>query len=407
MRKESYKGATAVTYSSMFLEGGLNNIIGALMIILAARYSKDVWDIALLVSAKGLGTFITLYLSGIISDKRGRKGMIQIGHICFAIFGIGMMLTSNYYTALIFSFIGGLGQGFMDAPAMSILFDVYKEDSGPMIGLIQVFFGGGGMVTSIATGILIGSGTSYKVIFGFYLLIGIIGFILTLVSKFPKRDFSDSGNNIEIFKHKPSIKREGVFIAMMAFVLSLMTYTITTWIPTYIQIDKGVAQSLAIQGMTFYMLGSVLGSVFLSILLRRLHSTQLLITNSTLGALFVLILILTNNLALIFFSTFMMGFLIGGAFSLAVGLGGELFPEKSGTMTGMTSSFSMVGGILITFFTGKITPYFGIEIGMWIAFVALIIMALMSRKFRNIYLKLGKKVFKIDGGNNEENSNNI
>ena len=147
-------GVTAVTYFTMLLEGGLNNVVGALMVLLALRLAREPGDIALLASVRGIGTVITLYICGLLSDKKGRKGVIIIGGILFVVFIIGMMTTSNYFLALFYSFIGGLAFGFMDAPSINILFDVYREKSGPYVSFTQVFFGSGGMFTSFLAAVL-------------------------------------------------------------------------------------------------------------------------------------------------------------------------------------------------------------------------------------------------------------
>lgn len=76
-------GAIAVSYGAMLIEGSLMSIMVALMAILATKFGKTAGDIATLLSLKGFGTLLVLFLAGRLSDKFGRKIPIAIGSLLF------------------------------------------------------------------------------------------------------------------------------------------------------------------------------------------------------------------------------------------------------------------------------------------------------------------------------------
>ena len=63
MEKSRYLKATCVTYLAMLLEGGLANIIGVILVMLALKFGKNPEDIPMLVTLRGLGCMVTLYLA--------------------------------------------------------------------------------------------------------------------------------------------------------------------------------------------------------------------------------------------------------------------------------------------------------------------------------------------------------
>ncbi len=391
-------GVTAVTYFTMLLEGGLNNVVGALMVLLALRLAREPGDIALLASMRGIGTVITLYICGLLSDKKGRKGVIIIGGILFVVFIIGMMTTSNYFLALFYSFIGGLAFGFMDAPSINILFDVYREKSGPYVSFTQVFFGSGGMFTSFLAAVLISRDMSYNYLFAFYLIISLITITLAFILKFPTRaseEKTDKSISLEIFENPPNLKKEGIFILIFVLFYSISSFILMTWLPLYIQITKGIIPEDAVQSLTYYLLGTVIGSFVFSIVLRRTHATQLLGINSFLAMGCLFVLIITTNLRIVYIFSFFIGFFLGNFFPMIVGLGGEFFPSQSGGFTGMVGTASTLGGTIIVSITGLIVNKIGVEPVMWISFGALAVVVILSRIFRKMYLGFGKKVFQV------------
>lgn len=397
MEKNQGKKAVLVTYLAMFLEGGLINVVGALMMMLAIRLARDPGEIALLASIKGFGTFFTLYISGIISDKRGRKGIILLGAALFAVYNIGMMVTSSYYVALFFSFISGIAHGLMDAPAIGIIFDAHKEKSGPYVSVIQVFFGGGGVITTFITAYLMDKGLDYQFVFGFYLAISVILIILTALMKFPPHGKADSKNKklaVQVFENPPSLKKEGAFI--LAFVLfnALAGYTATTWLPLYTQVTKGIVESDAVQSLAYYLSGSIIGAMIFSQVLRRFHTTTLLSVNTFFGVIATFMLITSKSLILVYTSSFILGFFMGNFYSLLIGLGGELFPADSGGFTGLTGTASMTGSIAVTSITGLLVAKIGVAFVFPLSLGILAVTFFLSLILRKLYLNLGKKTYR-------------
>ena len=394
--EKNYRGATAVSFGAMFLEGGLNTIITALMVLLAAHFSKDKATISMLIAAKGVGTFLVLYGSGLLSDKFGRKSIMFPGALCFVVFTGGMMLTKSYNVALVLSFIGGVGHGLMDAPGLSIMFDVHKDKAGPYLSLIQAFFGGGGMFTSFVASILINNGISYKVIFGFYLVVAVLLSILVLVSKYPTIEKVQEGATfIKMFEKQPTVMREGLMLGVVIFVFSYFSYVFYTWLPTYMGVAKGFSEADGVTALLMCQIGGVIGSFIFSYLLRFTHPTIFMVANPIVGAVLLVLVYIIKIPLLLYALIFFTGFFLGLFFTMAISMGGELFPEKAGSASGAIGSASMLAGTVMVAISGNLVGSLGVEFIMQVTVFALMIVAALSYVFRKQYVNLGKRVFEV------------
>ena len=384
-----YKGALAVTYGSMLFEGALNAVIVATMVLLGQHFGRDVTEISMLVSLKGIGTMLVLYSSGRLSDKFGRKNVIFIGLLFFLVFVIGMLFTTNFYLAMLFALLCGIGHGLMDAPAMSILFDVFGNKTGPALSIVQVFFSGGGVLTTLFASMIINQGWSFKLLFYGYAAVAIVLGIIILTSEYPPlAKHNKTATQRITYTYKPSIYREGLLLAICTLLSASLGSINYTWLPTYGVVVKGFSEGTAVRLLTAYQIGAVVGSFCFAYLLKKIHSSVLMIANPLLGSLMLGLSLFTKNDGLVFFFIFMTGLLLGVYFSLCINMGGELFFEHSGSATGAIGTVSMVGNTLMVMLSGKLLPKIGVTNVFLSASIGLLLLVMIASYFRYVYSKL-------------------
>src|SRR5688572_31143817 len=74
-------------------------------------WGLDVFEHGLTVSIALIGTVVGAMLGGIPSDKLGRKKTLFWIAVLFLVSAVGSALAIDWYTFLIFRFVGGLGVG--------------------------------------------------------------------------------------------------------------------------------------------------------------------------------------------------------------------------------------------------------------------------------------------------------
>ncbi len=387
-KKQKFKKAIVVSYLAMFVEGALNTVLVALMVVLAKRFNKDVGDIAMLVSYKSLGTLFVLFISGALSDRLGRKLPIIVGGILFGIFILGFIFVKNYNYAIALAFIGGLAHGFMDTPAMSLLFDIFVGNTGPAMSVVQLFFSGGGVFTSLLASWFIKDNLDYRIIFMIILALNVGLLVVAFMAAYPLISRHKGKKALIIYENKPKIYREGLLLLFSTITAASYTSIVMTWLPTYLNVVKGIDNSLAVSGLSFYQIGAVSGSLVFALVLKRYHTTQIIAVNPLFGIIVFGLLLFSNNLVIMFCLIGLSGVFMGLFFSLCINMGGELFMEYAGTITGLVASSSMLGGTVVIWLSGKLVGDVGVDRIIVFAVVLLGLLLILGNIFRFSYLKL-------------------
>lgn len=388
-----YLGAVSVTYTAMFFEGALNVAIVAIMVLLSKHLHQDIAKISLLVSAKGIGTMLSLYASGSLSDRYGRKKIILLGALGFAVFIVGLLLSSNYTLALFFAFMAGVGHGLMDAPAMSLLFDAFPGNTGPAMSIVQIFFAGGGVLTTLFASFLIANNLPWQFLFYVYLVFLVFFMVMIMKAHFPVRETSKAVKRKTIvYEIKPKVIREGLMLAFSVLLFALANSVMMTWLPTYASTMKGMSDGSAVRLLTSFQIGAVLGAFVFAWILRKTHTTVLMVNNPLVAALMLLGIILVNNAWLLSVFVFIYGSMMGVYFSLSINMGGELFYEKAGTATGAVGTIMMLGTTISVALSGFILEWLGVSALFIIAAVCMFSLVVMASVFRKNYLRLKPRI---------------
>lgn len=388
-----YFGAVSVTYTAMFFEGALNVAIVAIMVLLSKYLDQDIGKISLLVSAKGIGTMISLYASGSLSDRYGRKKIILLGALGFGVFLVGLIISSNYVLALFFAFMAGIGHGLMDAPAMSLLFDAFPGNTGPAMSIVQIFFAGGGVLTTLFASFLIANQLPWQYLFYIYLVFLAVFVFMITKAHFPIRETSKAVKRKTIvYDSKPRVLKEGLLLAASVLLFALSNSIMMTWLPTYASAMKGFSEASAVRLLTFIQIGAVLGAFTFAWVLRKTHTTVLMVNNPLVAGLMLVGFILSSYTGLLSAFVFVYGFMMGVYFSLSINMGGELFYEKAGTATGAVGTIMMLGTTIGIAVSGFILDWIGVSVLFIIAAGSLFTLVLVASVFRKSYLRLKPRI---------------
>lgn len=340
------ESAFVASYGAMFFEGALNVIINASLIQLAQSLDRSLGEVAQLISAKSLGTLLFLYLAGKWSDQYGRKPLVLLGSLCFLIFLLGFSWTTSFRGLLLLALLGGVGHGLMDAPSMSILFDLLADKAGSALILVQFFFSLGGMFVSFVVSHTVAAGLSYRWIYSLMLGFGLVYFLHVALSPLPALRRSEGSAPLP--QKASQILATPAMMTVLAGIclFAIYQYIMLTWTPHFLQQTKGYQAATALGAVAIYQMGGALGSVAFSLVLRRIRAAQLALMNTglTLG-LSLALLFLQQALALQL-CLFLMGAIMSVYFSLCISIGGELYPQATGLVSGAIASFNVVTTLL-------------------------------------------------------------
>lgn len=345
-------------YINYFLLGMVNIMLASNMSFLTKQLNTDGAGISYIISAIGIGKLLSYSLSGILSDKFGRKPLILVSSLTMAIFLIGIPLSPNYPTAFIFAIIAGIANSAMDAGTYPALIEVFPKSSGSASVLVKAFISAGAALLPFMIAFFADRDLFYGYAFFLPALIYLLNMIFMFKLPFPnhKREQStvQQQNTAENkFISPPKMKQEGIALIVIGFTSTALFTVAQIWLPTYGQQVLGMAESSAVRLLSYYSIGALISVLVLAVLLSKvLRPVTVILVYPMITLIAVLTLLFVKVPAIAIVAAFFMGFSTAGVFQLAITVMTELFWNKKGTVTGIVATAAGLAAILLPLATG-------------------------------------------------------
>ncbi len=345
-------------YINYFLLGMVNIMLASNMSFLTKQLNTDGAGISYIISAIGIGKLLSYSLSGILSDKFGRKPLILVSSLTMAIFLIGIPLSPNYPTAFIFAIIAGIANSAMDAGTYPALIEVFPKSSGSASVLVKAFISAGAALLPFMIAFFADRDLFYGYAFFLPALIYLLNMIFMFKLPFPnhKREQStvQQQNTAENkFISPPKMKQEGIALIVIGFTSTALFTVAQIWLPTYGQQVLGMAESSSVRLLSYYSIGALISVLVLAVLLSKvLRPVTVILFYPMITLIAVLTLLFVKVPAIAIVAAFFMGFSTAGVFQLAITVMTELFWNKKGTVTGIVATAAGLAAILLPLATG-------------------------------------------------------
>ncbi|KQB53216.1 MFS transporter [Pseudomonas endophytica] len=294
----------------------------------------------------GLLSTVTLLFSsiggwgaGILADRYGRVRLLQISILWFSICTVLIGFAQNFEQLFVLRALQGLGFGGEWAVGSVLIGEMVRaEHRGKAVGIVQsgwaVGWGAAALLYTLSFSFL-PEDLAWRSLFW----IGIVPALLVLyIRKYvpepevflqTKKNQSETGNSVAFWHiFSPALLRTTLLSALLCMGVQGGYYAITTWLPAYLKLEKG----LSVFGTGSYLMVVIIGSffgyvcgAFLSDRLGRRPNFILFAVLSAISVVCYMQLNLTNTQMLIL--GFPLGFAASGIYS---GMGAfltELYPS--------------------------------------------------------------------------------
>ena len=373
MKRESNKGIVFLAFAMYFLSGAACIVVGSSLPQLVELYQMEIDRIVLFSSAYAAGRVSTVYLTGRIVEKTGPLKILAAGVGMIAVFLYGLPTIINYYAALGFAFLGGIGMGTKDAVCPVLLSRAFPGGYARAMSAGQAFFGIGNFATPFLIGIMIAGKLPFY--YSYYILLFMAGAILISI---PFIRFETQKELREEQQVKPLfVKNRGK--AYLAVVIVCMAYsavvnTLMTYISSFAE-GIGMGASEAAFMLTAYNVGSFVGAVAFIGILKRVKELTVLIGNQVAALAVMLIMLIQKETVFYCIGITAAGFFLGVLFNLIVTAASRMdykHVSRASSMIGMTGGIS---DIMTPAVTGVLVSAFGIGISFKYAILMLVIAA--------------------------------
>ncbi|MCK8100616.1 MFS transporter [Bacillus sp. 2CMS4F] len=363
MKTKYVKTATGM-YINYFLLGMVNIILASNMSSLTKQWNTDPTGISYVIAAIGFGKLLTYGISGVLSDKIGRKPLIVASAGIMAVFLIGIPLSPSYELAFVFALLAGVANSAMDAGTYPALTELFPTAPSSANVLVKAFMSLGAALLPLLITVLADHSLFYG--YAFYLpaavyVLNILCLSAISLPKKQKQPIKPGQQGSPAFLSEPDMKKEGAALIIIGFTSTALFTVSQIWLPSFAQKAAGLAESASVQLLSYYSIGALVSVLLLALLLNRWVKPVMITLLYPIITLCTLAVMLTVHVPVVLdITAFFLGFSTAGVFQITVTLMTELFWNRKGTVTGIVATASSIASILLPIATGLIAKAGGI-----------------------------------------------
>ena len=353
-------------YISYFMLGMALILLSSNMEFITKQLNTDVAGITFLISIEGIVRSASVYISGRLSDKFGRKQILCLSPVFEIVFLFGIPFVHDYKMAVLLSVFAGLSHAFVDSSSYPSLMECFPETPGTATVIVKAFIAIGGIMLPIIIAFFVNRNMFYGNTFFLIAIMYLINSLFLFTRKFPKpnqAEVSEDGKilNEKNFISEPVLKKEGLTIIIIGFTSNAIYTAFQIWMPTYGQNILGMSQVDSLKLITYYSIGSLVSVFILAKLLQKtVKPVLVLVIYPIIGiiSLILVLLIRTEIVTTIGFT--LIGLSSAGVLQMAQTTMGELFWKNKGATMGMVSTAGGIASAVVPALTGIILKYYGI-----------------------------------------------
>lgn len=357
--KNKYMPTALSMYINYFIHGMGAIILAQNIDFLITQLNTNKAGVAHVISALGLGRLIVLFVSGVLSDKYGRKPFILLGMITYVMFMGGILVSTNVTMAFFFALLAGMANSFMDAGTYPALTECFPNASGSANVAIKAFISAGQFLLPWIISFLISNNLYYGWSFILCIAIFVINGIFILKLPFPAFKAVENKNKANTEeKVETTVKAnfwiEGICLILIGFTATATFQIIANWLPSFAREVAGVEQTVSLKLISIYSTGSIVSVFVTSILVAKwIKQVRFTFVYPLISLIMLIVLWMFPNTTTCIIAAFVIGFsAAGGVLQLALTSMSELFPTSKGKITGIVFTASSISSTVVPSITG-------------------------------------------------------
>ena len=357
LTKNKYMPTALAMYINYFIHGMGAIILAQNIDFLMEQLNTNKAGVSYVISALGLGRLIVLFVSGVLSDKYGRKPFVLLGMGTYVLFMGGILISTNVTMAFFFALLAGMANSFMDAGTYPALTECFPKASGSANVAIKAFISAGQFILPWIISFLIANNLYYGWSFIFCIIVFVINGLFIFKLKFPEfKPVEKTEATTE--KVESNVKAnfwiEGICLILIGFTATATFQVIANWLPSFAREVAGVEQTVSLKLISIYSTGSIVSVFVTSILVAKwIKQVRFTFVYPLISLIMLTVLWMFPSTITCIVAAFVIGFsAAGGVLQLALTSMSELFPSSKGKITGIVFTASSLASTIVPGITG-------------------------------------------------------
>jgi fucose permease len=339
---------TWTAYGGMFLFGIVMAIFGAVLPVLSKNLVFDLSQAGTLLLSMNGSMLVATLISGPSMDIYGKKPVLLLG-ACFV--GIAMLLmaaASSVSLFLISMLVLGAGGAALNAATNTVIADLYSEERlrNAALNLLGVFFGFGAIFIPFSMGALLETAGLAAILYSAAVLCALSA-VSVLVLQFPP--LAPPAHRTESRVRDPLL----IAFALLLFFQSGNEFVLGGYASLFLMRELSMPVALASYMLAAYWAALMLARVALSRILLRFPGEQVVLVSALLVTITVLLLASAQNWTWAISALVFVGASGASIFPTTLGVAGNRYGERLGTVFGLLIGTALCGGMLMPLVVGR------------------------------------------------------
>lgn len=368
-------------YLGFIALGLANAMIGPAIPHLIQEFHMSLSLVGATLFFQGTMYLVSVLFLGIASDYFGKKPFLLIG-ASFMILGLfGFTLAkSEIHLFMAIGFLG-MGVGTLDGGVNGLFMDISGEEKGIGLGVLHMFFGIGALSGPLLFALTSTVFHTWRLAFLFTACLPILFFILLTPLHLSQVENPKKRSLSEVMG--PFQKR-----FLLQFIFFLLVYVgaeqvLARWLPTYIINTRGVSHHVGSLSLSLFFVGLTSGRLFNGLISERIGYSQTLVMLSVGSTILFSLIFAAQSILLVIMLFALLGACFSGIYPTAMAQASHVFPQHSGTISGILTAAGGLGGMILPLAMGLVSDHAGLQVGLFLPSIAtatMLCLALLSSR---------------------------
>jgi fucose permease len=289
--------------------------------------------------AQALGLVIASISVGPLIDAKGKKTALVLGLALITLSLFTLPNVSGYGLIALLFFLMGVGGGIIVTAANALVSDIGENRRAPVLNLLNLFFGLGGLLTPFIAANLLSDDT-VKILY-FAAILATVTFLAQVTTSMPGPT-GEAGfklSEVGLVLGRPSL----YLLAMSLFLYVACEVGVWNWLKQYLisrNVDAKTAGNILSLG---FALGLLLGRVIVSRILIRVSAITVTLFSAILMAATTYLMLGTSDPTIAWIAVFCAGLSMAPVFPTTLAMVGDAFPRMTATAMGIVITSGWIG----------------------------------------------------------------
>jgi len=374
-------------FIQLFLLGLGGSIAGPLIPILADGFKVSLDTIGSTFSLNAFGLLLTSLLSGILSERFGKRNIFILGSILYTVSFLGLYLSDSFIYFTLSYIVFGMSWGMLAVNSVSIISDIFHLNRSKIIIRLNMGFLFGAFLAPILVSGILFLNLNWKYLFLSLAIINILLFITVLSFRLEDLHNKKSEENfLSLFTTSRRFLSNSIIIlcGIINFLHAGLGFSFGTWFTAYFK-NLNVPVPTGSLILSLYLLSFTIGMYIKSTLVARFEDKKLMQYSSILAFVFLFISFFMDRVIFKIIFIMLFGLSFSGIAAASLSMSIKQSPRHSGSITSIINSFSFTGVIIFQYTAGYLSENVSISSVIYISLTAIFLLVVFTSILSSYY----------------------